>query len=430
MIAGAALLFSVAAVSAQRGEVFLGSRNHPSIGYDTGPFKDAVSELNRKLQDGTVRFTFDNVSGYLRSTLGALNVASESQVVTFAPTSLQRSRITPGNPRALFYNDAVAVGWVRDAPFLEVASQDPQRGAIFYTLDQKPAETPQFKRNNGCLGCHLTSETLKVPGPVALSTPLLPEDLSAVVVSFVSDHRKPLGDRWGGWYVTGRHVPARHMGNAVNRMESAEYRRTDKAPALESLKARFDTTGYLSPYSDIVALLVLEHQTHMTNLLTRIGWEARLAEYERLTPYTAPSLVPGDSIDFAARIHNTTLELVDYLLFIDEAALGGGIQGSSGFAEWFSAQGPRDSKGRSLREFDLERRLMRYPCSYLIYTEAFDALPPVAKEAIYKRMWEILSGQEKSEQYHRLSLADRAAIIEILRDTKKDLPDYFRPMTN
>jgi hypothetical protein len=118
-------------------------------------------------------------------------------------------------------------------------------------------------------------------------------------------------------------------------------------------------------------------------------------------------------------------EVVDYLLFVHEAPLPSPVQGSSAFAQQFAAQGPRDSKGRSLRDLDLEQWLLRYPCSYMIYTEAFDALPAPAKAAVYERMWEILSGQEKGASYSRLTAADRQAIIEILRDTKKDLPDSF-----
>ena len=73
---------------------------------------------------------------------------------------------------------------------------------------------------------------------------------------------------------------------------------------------------------------------------------------------------------------------------------------------------------------------MRYPCSYLIYSAAFDGLPPIAKDAIYARMWQVLSGEEKGERYRMaLPLADRRAIVEILRDTRSGLPDFFRPVT-
>jgi hypothetical protein len=160
--------------------------------------------------------------------------------------------------------------------------------------------------------------------------------------------------------------------------------------------------------------MVLAHQVRMTNMITRTGWEARLAA-------AAPSA------DATARVREAASDLVDYLLFVDEAPLVGPMQGSSGYAEWFAKQGPRDPQGRSLRDFDLRRRLFKYPCSYMIYTPAFDALPAAAKDAVYARMWEVLSGREKKPPYStRLTVADRQAIVQILRATKKDLPAYFQ----
>jgi hypothetical protein len=168
-------------------------------------------------------------------------------------------------------------------------------------------------------------------------------------------------------------------------------------------------------------LMVLEHQTHAINLLTRLGWEARLAAFEQRTGAVARA---GQDV-LSARVRGAVDDLVDYLLFVDEAALPGKIEGSSGFAQKFGALGPRDQSGRSLRQLDLTRRLMRFPCSYVIYDEAFDALVEAAKQAVYQRMWQILSGQSKEPRYARLSAGDRRAIVEILRDTKKGLPAYF-----
>jgi hypothetical protein len=185
-----------------------------------------------------------------------------------------------------------------------------------------------------------------------------------------------------------------------------------------TLQGKFDTRNYLSPYSDVAALLVFDHQMYMMNLITRVGWEARIAAYDLAHRQANHSVPLAD----AAR------ELVDYLLFADEAPLPDKIQGNSGFTEKFAAMGPRDHQGRSLRDLDLTHRLLRYPCSYMIYSAAFDALPADAKDAIYKRMWQVLSGDDQGQKYSRLTLADRRAVVEILRDTKKDLPSYFQPV--
>jgi hypothetical protein len=195
-------------------------------------------------------------------------------------------------------------------------------------------------------------------------------------------------------------------------------------PTRRSLDGEFEPTGYLSRFSDIVALLVFDHQMHMMNLLTRIGWEARVANYGARTPASIGH-APGVSSDAPIPLRDAAEELVDYMLFVDEARLASPVRGSSGFAERFSSAGPRDRRSRSLRDLDLQTRLMRYPCSYMIYSPAFDALPAEAKDAIYQRMWRILTGELGDGKYKRLSAADRQAIVEILRDTKSDLPAYF-----
>ena len=184
---------------------------------------------------------------------------------------------------------------------------------------------------------------------------------------------------------------------------------TPETVHLQSLEGRVpDMSGYMTPYSDIVSLLVIEHQAHLMNLITRIGWEARIGS------------------EAGRPLAQTAAELVDYMLFVDEAPMPGPITGPSGFAKVFASKGPRDARGRSLRDIDLTKdRLMKYPCSYMIYSDAFTALPPAAKDAIYARLWEILSGKDASKRYDRLTSADRQAIVEILRDTKQALPAYF-----
>jgi len=262
-----------------------------------------------------------------------------------------------------------------------------------------------------CTTCHQSGETLGVPGMLLRSVPTRADGWAMPQRgNYVTDHRSPLSERWGGWYVTGHAAGGAHMGNAVvtevNQPESA----VTQSPGLMTLKDRFDTNGYLSTYSDIAALMVFDHQMQMSTLLTRISWEARAASQS----------------DVERLVRDAAREVVDYMLFVDETALPGPIQGSSGFTEWFSVQGPRDSRGRSLRQLDLTRGLLRYPCSYMIYADAFDALPGTARNAIYRRMWEILSGQETGPRYLRLTPDDRRAIVEILRDTKEGLPDYFQ----
>jgi hypothetical protein len=232
--------------------------------------------------------------------------------------------------------------------------------------------------------------------------------------NFITDHRSPLDERWGGWYVTGVTGTMKHLGNRViTDLNKPEMLRATPTPSLDSLKGKLDLAGYLSPYSDVVALMVLEHQAHMTNLMTRLGWESRVSAHD------------GSKASNAGLVQ----EFVDYMLFVDEAPLTSIIKGTSGFAEKFQSLGPNDSNGRSLRQFDLEHHLMRYPCSYMIYSPAFDGMPTNVKDAVYSLIWQILSGQETNARYRRLSLEDRKAVAEILLETKKGLPSYFGRVT-
>jgi len=418
------VLGSVWPVDAQRAGTFMGSFDDPAIRYSTTTtLNNAVVEVNRKLQDGTVQLTFDGRSGFLQSALEALRIPVESQLLVFSRTSLQRKLIGEQNPRALFFNDRVALGWVRGGDVLEVAAHDESAGVVFYTLEQRADATtgpPQFKRAFECVGCHVTGSTLGVPGLLMFST-TRPEGLASSGLPRHIDHSDALARRFGGWFVTGSTGSVPHMGNDMTALDGRSSRE------IGSVENLFDADGYRALSSDIVAHLVLTHQAGMTNLLTRAGWEARLAESWLQPPF---SPTPGQEARSAAVMSGIASELVDYLLFIDEAKLTEEVGGGSGFAERFSASGPRDRKGRSLYELDLNRRLMKYPCSYLIYSPAFDALPLIAKTPIYSRMWEVLSGQEQAPQYRSaLSRADRQAIVEILRDTKKDLPPYFQDVT-
>jgi len=113
------------------------------------------------------------------------------------------------------------------------------------------------------------------------------------------------------------------------------------------------------------------------------------------------------------------------LLFVGETPLTDAVQGTSGFAEYFAGLGPRDRQGRSLREFDLQRRMFKYPCSYLIDSDAMNALPDQVRSHIYRRLWEIVTDQDTSPTFAHLTRDDRRAIHAILSDTKPGLPDYW-----
>jgi hypothetical protein len=414
-LVGTAALLGVVIASAQGPSIFL-TRDHPAIEYTTRATHEAIDRLNESIQKGSVSLVFDEPPrGYLVSVLKALDIPISSQTLVFSENSLQRSHISQRTPRAIYFNDTVAVAWAKGAETIEATALDSTQGVHFYSIPQKPGPKPQFiRRNADCLQCHLLPQTYGVPGLLTMSVLPLSDNKNDYAQGWEMDHRTPIEDRWGGWYVTGAQVPAKHLGNVAVLHVPKSYVRADLAPKLTDASKAFDAAPYLSPQSDVVALMVLNHQTRMTNLLTRLGWQTRIALQDGAKAGVLPP-----------HVRDTAYELVDYMLFVEEAPLPSPVRGGSSFAKDFPARGPRDGKGRSLRDFELTRRLFRYPCTYMIYTEAFDALPAPAKALVYERMWSILSGAVADAEYSKLSGADRRAIVEILHDTKPGLPEYF-----
>lgn len=422
LLASVPLICGVAAAWAELSGSYIVPIDHDAIQYSKGPVSDPVYRLGQRIAAGEVKLTWEeNNMGYLRSLLKALDVNIDSQVLVFSKTSFQAPRISPRLPRALYFNDTVSVGYVRGGDVLELAAQDPERGIIFYSLDLEKVAKPRFDRRDACLQCHQSSGTLGVPGIVVRSVYPEPSGMPLFQAgTFISDHRSPFKQRWGGWYVTGKHGDSTHMGNAVVRdKDHPDQLEADNTQNQTALTTKFDTGAYLAPTSDIVALLTLEHQTHMTNLLTRVGWEVRMALHYQAginLSFNQPSTEVSDST--RRRIDSAVEEMLAYMLFIEEVPLEAPVTGVSTFSQTFPKRGPRDRKGRSLRDFDLKTRLFKYPMSYMIYSEAFDKLPDVARERFWSRLDAVLEGRDTSGKYTKLSPADRQHIKEILAVTK------------
>jgi hypothetical protein len=427
-LAGLAIAVAAFASSDFEGSYVL-PQNHPAVQYNTAPLADPVVELQGQLREGKTKLKYEDQHGYLPALLRALNVPVSSQLLVFSKTSFQAPRISPRLARALYFTDDVYIGWVPHGDALEIASVDPRQGVIFYTMDQEAGFTQRIDRRDECLQCHASGGTLGVPGLVVRSVYVERSGMPLFNAGgFVTDHSSPLSQRWGGWYVTGTHGSQRHMGNVfVEDSEHPDALDRDQGANVTDLTSRIDIANYLGSGSDIVALMVLEHQTRMTNLITRVGWETRMALSDQKAINQALK-EPENRISDSARrrIDNAAEALLKYMLFSDEAVLEAPVRGSAAFAKEFEGRGPHDHLKRSLREFDLTRRMFRYPCSYLIYSKGFNALPPIVRDRIYRRLWEVLTGVDQTPVYARLSVDDRRTIYEILLDTKQDLPEYWR----
>lgn len=401
--------------------------DRPPIEYSTADTDNVVSQLQSRLTGKMLRLKHDNEHGYLKSLLEQLQIPESSQVLVFSKTSLQRSRITPKTPRAIYFNDDVTVGFCQRGDVLELAAADPNLGTVFYTLDQDPHKPVEFSRRTGnCLVCHASSRNQGFPGHIFRS--VTTDRTGELILSRGTkriDHTTPFADRWGGWYVTGQSGSQEHLGNQIQggwpglAGNQVGHNVTD-------LKPFFTASNYLTEHSDLVALMVLEHQGEAHNRIARANFLTRMALHEQAELNKAFGEPAGTrSEGITRRIESACEQVVQYLLFAGEAELTEPISGTTDFAKEFEQRGPFDRRERSLRQFDLNSRLFRYPMSYTIYSKLFDGLPEEAKARIYLRLWQVLTGKDRSKEFAHLSDADRQAILEMLRETKADLPDYW-----
>ena len=393
----------------------------PPLNYATAKDSNPISRLQVSLNEGKTKLAFEKDFGYLPSLLKALNVPVSSQMLVFSKTSLQRNKISPMTPRALYFNDEVYIGFCQSGDVVEVSVADPQLGTAFYTLEQIKQRTPKFQRQtDSCLICHGSTATQGFPGHLARS--VYPDREGQPLFSLGShrvEHSTPLAKRWGGWFVSGTTPGRHHLGNMTLPQNTRNPPdENEKGSNLKDLSKLCETTEYLAPHSDLVALLVFEHQAEAHNRITRAALETRVAlhqqeEFDRILKRKTE----GFSESTARRIDSACESLVEYLFFCGEASLGGKVAGTSPFASEFSAKGPKDSKGRSLRDFDLTERMFKYPLSYMVLTQGFESLPKEAKEASTKKIVEILKKGSSEEKYAHLTPERRAVIREILLET-------------
>jgi len=388
------------------GQMLRYETEYPAIPYTTGKRTDRVAALIGRIERGESELVYNGERGYLESLLAQLEIDASSQTLVYSQTSLQGKLINPKTPRAIYFNDDVYVGYVQDGP-IEIASLDAELGPVFYLLEQS-APRPKFSAELGrCMSCH-DSYSLTGGGVPRFIVGSGYTGTTGMLVShegwiLISD-RTPLKSRWGGWYVTGQHGSQVHLGNMVIKtiydFDKLEELRVGNRDTLDGL---VDTKPYLTNKSDIVALLVLQHQADVQNLITRVSYDARSAADKREDP-----------------LETTVERLLQMMLFVDAVEYTDPISGDAKFAEQFASRAVRDSQDRSLRDFDLTHRLFRYPLSYLIYSPEFDALPSDARSMFYARLNAVLTGADTSESFKHLSAADRTAILEILRDTKPE----------
>jgi hypothetical protein len=382
-----------------------------------------VEKFQQQLDSGSAKLSYaSTVHGYLPDLLRAFHVPRLSQLLVFSASSMQFDRINQKTPRAIYYQDDIAVGSVRDGRFIEIIATDKKSGIAFYTLDVAKTDQPRFVRRMAeCIVCHGFASRW-APGLMVADTDTGPEgqliNIDPNRLFRLTDERTPFDARYGGWYLTGNTGAMPHRGNVTLDPALPSELPTNGRNIL-SLSDRFDVAHYLEPGSDVVSLLTLEHQAGLVSLITRIN-----AQYLGLDNASAVPALQATKNDIDVSIK----ELIAYMTFADEVPLPSAVQGSSKFAQMFADQGPRDAQGRSLRQFDLNIRVFRYPLSFMIYSQAFDNLNPLAKERVWRGLYDVLSGTDKGPAFADLDKAKSTAAINILAATKAGLPDYWKPV--
>jgi len=414
-------------------------QEYPAIDYSGPATHNRVWRMQQRLDRGELKLQWEPQGGYLRSLLQALEIDADSQVLVFSRTSLQVDRISGTTPRAIYFNDDTYVGWVQGSNLIEFTVIDANAGVVFFGLDNRPpggvGTGPRMEREGGrCLTCHDTYSMMGggVPRVLAMSSPVIdPADTRTYSSASDVDDRTPVAQRWGGWYVTGTSGAQKHFGNLPLREDptSAHLRKLTHHD-IRGLAGYFDTSSYLTDQSDIVALLVLEHQAFVQNMITRASYKVRSVVAREGSAAAPRSWADLDTRE-QQQIRVITEPLVRALFLADAAPFEDRIHGGSGYAARFSGLGPRDRQGRGLRQLDLGGRLFRYPLSYLIYSEHFNALPGYVQDYVGLRISEVLDGTDRNGIAQKISESDRAAIRQILADTKPPIAQRLRsPVTS
>lgn len=399
----------------------------PPVRYSETEPADAVTAFRRRIAAGEFAWPGGD-RAMVAAVLRDLGVPVSSQVAVFSRTSLQRGRIRPSRPRVIYFSDTVYVGWVPGG-LVELTAIDPRLGPVFYTLELPGSGHPEARiaRDGECLSCHGGTFVRDVPGVFVRS--VFPDDGGEPLLRFgtlVVDDQTPFRDRWGGWYVTGYHGPEPHRGNAFAAEAGGALAFTPSTARPDELSGFFDPSPYLAATSDVVALLVLEHQTSVQNAFTRAAFAARrMIDYQRsLQRHFGEAEGDEPAFDSVRSVFDgAARDVVDRLLCRGEAVLPAGIHGTPEFRKAWSAEAPRDPAGRSLRDLDLQGRILRYRCSPQIYSPMFAALPGPLRDRIFARLDAALGGTDPEKRHAYLPAEERAAIRAVLCAT---LPEAAR----
>jgi hypothetical protein len=404
------LLASLAPVQAQ----LIYDTEYPLMGYGKTPTTDPYSRLVKTLAAKNEKLPHvAEHNGYLEGLLQALGIDLSSQILVFSKSSLKQRYISPQTPRMMFFTDEVYVTFAPGSRSLEVAAMDPVLGPVFFDVSQDvKAEVPFKQETDRCLRCHDTYSMTGGGVPrFMLSTVIAGADGNIVSheLSEITEQSTPIGERWGGWYVTGMSGKQIHRGNFIVKDVAVLSKRPWQGEInQQSLDKFVDLAAYPRKTSDIVALLVLQHQVTVQNALVRLNYESR-------------KLLAGNSKTNDDELQALVKPLLEVMFMTDEPPLADAVQGTSGYQQWFEQRGPATKDGKSLRQFDLRTHTFRYRLSYLIYSDAVAALADRVKQLLFADISKVLAGDAALLDGKSLPLDERQAIRDILQATKPEV---------
>ncbi len=369
--------------------------------------RDPFSKFVKKIEKGDIKLNFNSEKEYLLSLFEELNISPFSQLLVYSTTSLQLSRISPSNPRAIYFNDDIYLGYVPGGQ-VELIGIDPELGAIPYIFNlpiKDDLKHPSIYRSKRCMKCHASEETKGVPG--LLLSSVIPGPGGGTIDAFrrgIFGHSVPYEERFGGWHISGDHPFSNSWANYTGIMQGGIIKKIPNPPG-----RFFSWNKYLTKQSDAIPHLILEHQVGFTNLCISITYRFREIKNQ--------GRQENGSGELNKFFKNETDALLSYILFQHEAELPKNrLSLDSQFVEDFENNRKSTDQSKLLRKLNLKDRLFELRCSYMLFSNSFRGLPLEIKKHLFEKLRFILSCDEKSipKEFSYFNNEERLKIHSIL----------------
>ena len=331
--------------------------------------KDPFTKIIPLLHNGQIKLDHSSELNFLKSLLKELNIPESSQLQLFSTTSLQLGLINPSNPRSLYFNESIYIGYIPGGK-IEVISIDPEHGAVFYIFKVPSKKQPlTITPTKRCMNCHADRELSGIPGLIIKS--VLPGVNGGSLDSYRTGqpgHDVPYKDRFGGWYITDLLDPADHS-NVLGFYKNGTIEKKNVLALQKKSTHLFPNSN-----SEVLTHLIFDHQAGFVNRAIKSNYLLRLTQ------------LPDNLDEHQLNFKKSISDLVKYSLFDKEPNLSLKINQNSHFKTDFLITPHKLKTGESLRELDLKTRLFKYRCSFMLFSDFFKNNPPEIKKVVYKEI--------------------------------------------